>query len=378
MEQSTQDSSHYGAQKDNLPDDQAILIVFEGIDCTGKQTQASRLHDYLSSMGYSVGLIGFPQYGNTNGAEAVSSYLNGALGDVKNVPAMTAAILYAVDRTECLKDVQSMLAIHDFVIMDRGVASNAAYQAAKMEDVQEWLPFFHKLRSLEYGTLQFPRPDLTFLLDADASQVQARLQEKIQDLHERDLEYLQRVSNAYRHYYDVFGSREDTVFVHQFPDAITAEDDVQVDPADVTDPMTLNAVSNAVSSIVFDKFIRPDDTTECVVNGIKGALREMLVSLKNRGDCTREEQNGKQAGQCEQSQQTCGDAAQPDAAGDVNIQVQSDCDNSSPSCDNVQPSCDNEQPCQGGTIQSLDVRRCDGEKDTPAPTAHATSDSVIS
>ena len=74
------------------------IIVIEGTDGSGKQTQAQKLKEKLENMGYEVYSTSFPNYSSDSSA-AVKMYLNGEIGDKPtDVSAKAASIFYAVDR----------------------------------------------------------------------------------------------------------------------------------------------------------------------------------------------------------------------------------------------------------------------------------------
>jgi dTMP kinase len=184
---------------------QGTLIAIEGIDGSGKGTQAARLRDSLLSQGRSVELISFPRYGETFFGARIGDFLNGRLGGLAEVDPFLAAALFAGDRFESRTLLIDAMASHDVVILDRYVASNVAHQAAKRtgeerQRLTEWI-----LR-LEYDVYGLPRADRTLLLDLPAEQAQQLIArknarsytEKAADLQEADAVYLETVREAYR------------------------------------------------------------------------------------------------------------------------------------------------------------------------------------
>src|SRR5436190_2253058 len=110
-----------------------MLLAIEGIDGAGKNTQAGLLRTRAEASGLSAAVLSFPRYGETRYAQFVADYLNGAYGDLGSVGAHFAALLYAGDRMESRDTVRALAEAHDLVVFDRYVASNLAYQAAKLE-----------------------------------------------------------------------------------------------------------------------------------------------------------------------------------------------------------------------------------------------------
>ena len=194
-----------------------VLVAFEGIDGSGKGTQSRLLRERCEAEGVSNFTIGFPQYGKTPFALAISEYLNGAFGSVADVHPKLISMLFAADRFASKEALLRGLSGSALVICDRYVASNVAHQAAKLPE-SERREFISWLEEIEYRAFGLPRADLTVLLDlpADAAQdlvrkkssreVGAAVSESGQggytalkaDIHEEDLSYLESCRNVYR------------------------------------------------------------------------------------------------------------------------------------------------------------------------------------
>lgn len=143
------------------------FIVLDGLDGSGKGTQAERLRDRLTAEGRQVRLISFPNYG-TPGAAAVECYLGGALGaDPSATNAYAASTFYAVDRYLSWRtDWGQFLAADDgnIVIANRYTSANAVHQLSKLPRA-EWDGFLSWLGEFEFDRLGLPRPDLTVYLE---------------------------------------------------------------------------------------------------------------------------------------------------------------------------------------------------------------------
>jgi dTMP kinase len=142
-----------------------VLLAIEGIDGSGKGTQAARLAETAAGGGYRVASFSFPTYDGNPFSRAVADYLNGEFGSADEVHPELAAMLYAGDRFHARPRLVAALADHDLVVCDRYVGSNAAHQGAKLHGeartrLLEWL------EEVEYGEFGLPRPDLVVLLDA--------------------------------------------------------------------------------------------------------------------------------------------------------------------------------------------------------------------
>ncbi|RJQ81055.1 dTMP kinase [Pseudonocardiaceae bacterium YIM PH 21723] len=138
------------------------LIVIEGLDGAGKRTLTSRLIDAFTHKGMSVTQLAFPRYEQSVHAQLAQDALYGRLGDViDSVHGM--AMLFALDRRDAAEGIRDDLAKHDVVLLDRYVASNAAYSAARLGqdaggEFVEWV------RALEMDRFALPVPDLQIYL----------------------------------------------------------------------------------------------------------------------------------------------------------------------------------------------------------------------
>ena len=126
-----------------------MLIVIEGVDGAGKRTLTNGLRAAFEAAHKSVATLAFPRYGRSVEADLAAEALHGGHGDLaQSVYAM--AVLFALDRSGARDEIGHLDSAYDVVILDRYVASNAAYSAARLHqnadgDVVEWV------RTLEYG-----------------------------------------------------------------------------------------------------------------------------------------------------------------------------------------------------------------------------------
>jgi dTMP kinase len=158
-----------------------LLIAFEGLDQSGKQTQAEQLRDRLIEAGRQVRLLSFPAYETPIGHE-----IRQALTGARDWGADVMQLLYIANRYEARPMIERELAQGTVLVCDRYVASSIAYgetqglDAAWLRDVQRHLP----------------EPDITFLLDIGPD-VSARRKTADRDKYERDLALLARVRESY-------------------------------------------------------------------------------------------------------------------------------------------------------------------------------------
>ena len=158
-----------------------LLVVFEGLDQSGKQTQAERLRDRLASSGGSVCLLSFPDYTTAIGAEIAR-----ALRGERAYRADVMQLLYVANRYEWRDEILRLKETGTILLCDRYVASSVAYGEAQGLDVQ-WLTELQKY---------LPQPDITFLLDIPPG-VSAHRKTIDRDAFERDLSLLARVRDSY-------------------------------------------------------------------------------------------------------------------------------------------------------------------------------------
>lgn len=157
------------------------LIVFEGLDQSGKKTQVELLIKNLKERGYQVEKMAFPDYNTTIGKE-IKAFLRGETEYNVHV----RHILYAANRWERKEDIERWLDEEKFVIVDRYSSSNLAYGLANGLDL-DWL------LSLERG---LPEADLIILIDTSPEASFERKHVE-RDLYERDISFLRKVREAY-------------------------------------------------------------------------------------------------------------------------------------------------------------------------------------
>jgi len=179
-----------------------VLIVIEGLDGAGKRTLGRGLQQAFEADGRSVTTLAFPRYGDSITADLASEALHGQHGDLADsVYAM--AVLFALDRAAAKDQIAALCAAHDVVILDRYVASNAAYSAARLHQgiAGEVVPWVGRL---EYDRFALPRPDRQILLDASVELAAQRARhraeqeaDRVRDAYERDDGLQQRTGAVY-------------------------------------------------------------------------------------------------------------------------------------------------------------------------------------
>ncbi|MFD6220961.1 dTMP kinase [Nocardia asteroides] len=180
-----------------------VLIAVEGLDGAGKRTLIDGLITELSGKGLRAGTLAFPRYGRSVHADLAAEALRGGHGDLAgSINAM--AIMFALDRAEASAELSNLLDANDIVVLDRWVASNAAYSAARAAqdadgEIVSWVG------DLEYGRLALPVPDRTVLIDlpTEVAAERARRRGELDsaralDAYERDGGLQHRTGEVYR------------------------------------------------------------------------------------------------------------------------------------------------------------------------------------
>ena len=176
--------------------------MIEGLDGSGKATQAKRLAGALAAEGRKVRQITFPDYASDSSA-LVKMYLGGRFGThPDDVNAYAASAFYSVDRFASYKtDWGAFYRGGGVVVADRYTTSNAVHQCSKLPPDQ-WEAFLAWLFDFEYTTIGIPVPDQVVYLEVDPAVSQRLMTGRYQgdearkDIHEKDFEYLARSQRA--------------------------------------------------------------------------------------------------------------------------------------------------------------------------------------
>src|SRR5436309_14737321 len=158
-----------------------LIIAFEGLDQSGKQTQAELLRDRLRENGHKARLVSFPDYGTSIGEEIAR-----ALAGEREYGADVMQLLYVANRYERKEDLQRWIDGGLILVSDRYTASSIAYgeafglEASWLIDMQKFLP----------------AASLTILLDI-APETAVKHKSEDRDRYERDLAMQARVRESY-------------------------------------------------------------------------------------------------------------------------------------------------------------------------------------
>ena len=157
------------------------LIAFEGLDQSGKQTQAELLRDRLKQDGRKARLVSFPDYATSIGEEIAR-----ALQGERDYEPDVMQLLYIANRYERKPDLLRWLDGGLMLVSDRYTASSIAYGEALGLDAG-WLFDLQKF---------LPPAWLTIFLDiAPETAIQRKAVGR--DRYERDLAMQKRVRESY-------------------------------------------------------------------------------------------------------------------------------------------------------------------------------------
>ncbi len=175
------------------------LIVIEGVDSSGKATQAKLLAQRLEAEGEKVRLISFPDY-ESDFSVPVKRYLAGDLGsDPSDVSAYAASVFYAIDRYASFQRKWGEFYQNGgTIVADRYVTSNLVHQASKIDG--DKTEFIRWLSDLEYDKMELPVPDKVIFLDMPPAYAQKLMAnrankftgEQKKDIHESNSDYLHK------------------------------------------------------------------------------------------------------------------------------------------------------------------------------------------
>jgi dTMP kinase len=159
-----------------------LIIAFEGLDQSGKQTQAERVREYVTARGRECRLLSFPDYDTAIGTE-ISKALHGE----REYDPDVMQLMYVANRYERRRDIARWMGEGVVLVCDRYLASSIAYGEAQGLD-PAWLRDIQRF---------LPQQGLTILLDiAPETAVQRKAANR--DRYERDLALLSRVRDSYR------------------------------------------------------------------------------------------------------------------------------------------------------------------------------------
>lgn len=189
------------------------IIVIEGTDCSGKETQTKMLVERLKKEDYKVERLSFPMYDTPTG-KIIGACLLGKQDMCNellttehsffpegggNIDSLAAINLYAADRRYNLPKIENLVNEGYIVIIDRYVTSNMAHRGGLIDSKEDRLKIYNKIDTLEYEINELPKPDKTLLLylPYDYACELKKNRAETPDEAESNKEYLQKGERAY-------------------------------------------------------------------------------------------------------------------------------------------------------------------------------------
>ena len=184
------------------------FVAIEGLDGSGKSTQIDLLIRFLNGKNIRTQFVHFPRTNEGLFGHLISKFLRGEYGAVSGVHPQLVAILFAEDRKEFAGVINDWLANDYFVLVDRYVLSNIAFQCAKLKDAAEKQYLRDWINEFEYGYNKIPKPDFSIYLDVPFEFVERSLEERRKnkdraylndkdDIHEKDYTLQRAVKEEY-------------------------------------------------------------------------------------------------------------------------------------------------------------------------------------
>ena len=193
------------------------IIVIEGTDCSGKETQTSLLVQRLRREGRKIERLSFPDYDSPTGKIVGGPYLgkkyicDGFFPEgAASVDPKVAALYYAADRCYHRQEIIDLLDQGIDVVLDRYVESNMGHQGGKIFDKEERLKLYEDLANLEYGFLELPKPDLTIFLYVPYKKVAELKRGRVEpaDQHEVSPLHIRNAEHAYLELAELHGYKK--------------------------------------------------------------------------------------------------------------------------------------------------------------------------
>ena len=192
----------------------AKIIVIEGTDGSGKETQSKKLESYYKELGYKVKRYSFPVYESATGKIVGGPFLGKPeIMDTFfeetsfHIDPIVSSLYYAADRRyNFLKEIENELSLNDIVIFDRYTTSSMGFQVAKAKNEKDREKILRFLEILEYDLCELPRPDLVLFLHMPLeAAAELRKGREFSDGIEADLEYQKHSENTYLYLCDKCG-----------------------------------------------------------------------------------------------------------------------------------------------------------------------------
>ena len=182
------------------------IILIEGTDCSGKETQSKLLVQFLEEQGIEVIRYGYPVYDSPTGKIVGGPYLGKSYicegwfpEGAPSVDPKVSAQYYGADFLYHLKEINEILDSGKWIILDRYFYSTFAHQGGKERDKQKRLEMYDWFKRYFIDLLELPDPDIKLFLHMpyECSLILRQGREEAADQNERDSEHLKNAEKAY-------------------------------------------------------------------------------------------------------------------------------------------------------------------------------------
>ncbi len=184
----------------------AKLIVIEGTDGSGKETQSKKLEAYYLEKELKVKRYSFPIYSTPTGRIVGGPYLGKSeYGETyfeetsANVDPLVSSLYYAADRRyNFLKEIEDEMYKNDIIILDRYITSNMGHQAGKAKTTKDREKILNFIEVLEYTLCELPYPDKVVFLHMPYEAARELRKDRVSgDGNENNEEHLRNAEKTY-------------------------------------------------------------------------------------------------------------------------------------------------------------------------------------
>jgi len=207
------------------------LIVLEGTDCSGKETQSKLIIERFKKENIEFKYFSFPNYDSPTGKIVGGPYLGkeyickGWFPETAPlVDPKVSSLYYAADRRYNIGIVNDLLDKGINVILDRYFYSNMAHQGGKIQDKEERLKMYKWIETLEIDLLELPIPDIKIFLHVpfDISLKLKQNREESLDENESNKQHLIDAENSFLEIAEIYGF--ETIKCYENDDILSIED----------------------------------------------------------------------------------------------------------------------------------------------------------
>ncbi|MFA6437287.1 MAG: hypothetical protein WC242_03925 [Candidatus Paceibacterota bacterium] len=176
------------------------IIVFEGIDGSGKETQFKLFIELLRKLRVPFKTFDFPQYQKTIGGKILRFVLDGKFCNPSDIPIKLFSFFYALDRKTVANEIRKASRQNYVVALNRYTTSNKGHQTWKFKTLEEQEEYLAWLEKLEHDDLGIPQEDIVVFFDLNIENALMLINKRQRgtDKVETDVDYLTNSLEMYR------------------------------------------------------------------------------------------------------------------------------------------------------------------------------------